>query len=697
MLSAVLSASRRNRPGDSFVQITQSDPVLAAAVERRAPDDLTGLVGIAIAWVMIGQVWFGQVDGGVDILLVVVGFVFGRRLLRTCDVRATARWLVRRWMPALIVVIAACAVLTVLIQPQTRWEDFADQTLASLGFYQNWQILGSAEDYLQASEAVTPLYHLWVVSAAAQILLIVLVLAGLSGLGARRAAQKRRRTILVASVAITTVASLVYATITSTDNELLTYYSSLARAWELLAGVLAAACVTRVHWPRWLRSPTVLVGVATLVASGTLLGGMQQYPGPWALIPVGATVLIILAAANAPTWAHRVLSCAPAAGLGAMAYSLYLWHWPLLIFWFAYTNEDAVGVTAGTIVVLVSVGLAWLTWRCAERRQAEPAPHTHRGWLGGSLIVLMMVTLTLTSFAWRGHVAGARAGGADLSTLPLRDYPGGLALVENRKVAKLPMRPSALEASHDVPPSTLDGCVTNFPDTDVNVCVYGDPKAQRTIALAGGSHSEHWLTALHTLGRQHGFRVTTYLKMGCPLTTKEVPLIAGPFEPYPACRTWADAAMRRIIDDRPDYVFFTTTRPVLNGPGDYVPDYYLGIWDELSANGIRMLGIRDTPWMIRDGRFFAPVDCLSDGGDADSCGMPRHEALAQRNPTLDHLADYPLMDVLDLSDAVCRPDRCRAVEGNVLIYHDIHHLSATYVRTLADELARQLSDATGWW
>jgi hypothetical protein len=56
-----------------------------------------------------------------------------------------------------------------------------------------------------------------------------------------------------------------------------------------------------------------------------------------------------------------------------------------------------------------------------------------------------------------------------------------------------------------------------------------------------------------------------------------------------------------------------------------------------------------------------------------------------------------MMQLLDLSDAVCRPNICRAVEGNVLIYHDAHHLSGTYVRSMAGELGRQLADATGWW
>ena len=52
-------------------------------------------------------------------------------------------------------------------------------------------------------------------------------------------------------------------------------------------------------------------------------------------------------------------------------------------------------------------------------------------------------------------------------------------------------------------------------------CTYGDKAATRTIALAGGSHAEHWITALDLLGRLHHFKVVTYLKMGCPLTTEK--------------------------------------------------------------------------------------------------------------------------------------------------------------------------------
>lgn len=687
------------------MQAIVGDLVRVPVVRRRVRDDLIGLSGVAAVMVVVCHLWFGRAPGGMDVLLVLSGFFVGGRVLRdigtaspttlAAEFGRLVRWLV----PPLVLVVVVSAVLTVLVQPETRWEAFADQTLAGLGFYQNWELLGSADDYVQAGEAVTPLHHLWAVSVLGQFALAFFVLAGVVLAVTARRGRSARRTSLVAVSGIAAAASLYYAITTQADNPMLAYYSSAARAWELLVGVLAAALVTGPAWgtrrPGWVRSAAAATGLVAILVCGVLTGRAMQSPGVWTLIPVAATVLVIVSAARGTSpRTNEFLRSAPLVALGAAAYPLYLWHWPVLIFWLATINDDAVGLADGIPIMLVIVALAVLTARWAQVPWRR-GPGLRMVW--GTVVVLVAMVLVATSLMWQGHVARARASGAELGMLSVRDYPGAQALIENRPVPKLPMRPSVLEADDDIPPSSVDHCATGFTGAEVITCVYGDPKGERTIALAGGSHSEHWLTALHEIGRQHGFRVTTYLKFGCPLTTKRLPIIAGSFEPYPSCRTWSDNALAQIIADRPDYVFFTSTRPILNSPGDYVPDYYLGIWDELSANGIPMLGMRDTPWMIRDGWFFSPVDCLSRGGDAESCGLPRDEALAERNPTLDHLADYPMMKVLDLTDAVCRPTICRAVEGNVLVYHDAHHLSAAYVRTLTTELARQMSDALGWW
>jgi SGNH domain (fused to AT3 domains) len=259
------------------------------------------------------------------------------------------------------------------------------------------------------------------------------------------------------------------------------------------------------------------------------------------------------------------------------------------------------------------------------------------------------------------------------------------------------MRPTVLEIKEDLPATTRDGCISDFVNPAVVNCTYGDPDATRTVALAGGSHAEHWLPALDLLGQLHHFKVVTYLKMGCPLSTEEVPLIMGNNATYPQCREWVQTVMSKLVDDRPDYVFTTSTRPWNIKKGDVMPATYIGIWQTLSDNNIPILAMRDTPWLVKGGKPFDPADCLAKKGDAESCSIKRSDLLVDRNPTLDFVDRFPLLKPLDLSNAICRPDVCRPVEGNVLIYHGAHHLSPTYVRTLAPELGRQIAANTGWW
>jgi peptidoglycan/LPS O-acetylase OafA/YrhL len=691
--------------------------------------DLDGLRGVAIALVAVFHVWFGRVSGGVDVFLVLSGFFFGGSVIRTglapgksLAIRTEIVRLIRRLIPALVVVLAGSAVLTIVIQPVTRWETFADQSLASLGYYQNWELAETASNYLRASEAVSPLQHIWSMSVQGQFYIAFLLLIFSTAYLVRRRSNSRwkagLRPIYLVLLTTLTIASFVYAIFAHLDDQTMAYYNSFARAWELLLGALVGALVPYVCWPMWLRTTLAGIGLAAIVSCGALIDGVRQFPGPWALVPVGATVLVILAAANrhssSPLPApNRLLAVGPLVSLGAMAYSLYLWHWPLLIFWLAYTGDTRAGFLDGAAVLAVSGVLAYFTNRYIEeplryRRTAAPtaqplvvAPTRTRlrrpTMVLGTTVTLLGVALTATSFTWREHVIVQRANGNQLANLSPAEYPGARALLNHVKFPILPMRPSVLEAKDDVPESTNDGCISDFDNVDVINCTYGNPSATRSIALAGGSHAEHWITALDVLGKMHDFKVVTYLKMGCPLTTEQKPLVMGDNRPYPKCREWNEKVMARLIADHPDFVFTTSTRPWNIKPGDVMPGTYIGIWQAFSDNNIPILAMRDTPWMVHNGKPFQPADCMAKDGDAVSCGIKRSAVLSERNQTLDFVAQFPLLKPLDMSDAVCRHDYCRAEEGNVLIYHDAHHLSATYMRTMIPELNRQMGAATGWW
>ncbi|RAU92675.1 acyltransferase [Mycobacterium colombiense] len=705
-----------------------ADPVATGARKTGSQGfyryDLDGLRGIAIALVAVFHIWFGRVSGGVDVFLALSGFFFGGKIIRAAlnpavplsPVAEVVR-LVRRLVPALVVVLAGCAVLTILVQPETRWETFADQSLASLGYYQNWELANTASDYLRAGEAVSPLQHIWSMSVQGQFYVsFLLLIAGLALLF-RRAV--RLRIALVVVLSALTVASFGYAIVAHQQDQAAAYYNSFARGWELLLGALVGALVTRVHWPMWLRTVLATVALGAVLSCGALIDGVQEFPGPWALVPVGAAMLMILVGANLQSGAgarlplpNRLLATRPLVELGAMAYALYLWHWPLLIFWLSYSGHKHAGFVEGAVLLLVSGVLAYLTNRLVEdplryRASSKPAAAPAIPWVTrlarptmalGSAVVLLGVTLTATSFTWRQHVTVLRSAGKELSVLNPQDYPGARALTERVRVPALPMRPTVLEVKQDLPVSTRDGCISDFVNPAVVTCTYGDMAADRTIALAGGSHAEHWLPALDILGKLHHFKVVTYLKMGCPLSTEQVPLIMGNNAPYPQCREWVQRTMTKLVTDRPDYVFTTTTRPWNIKSGDVMPATYIGIWQTLSDNNIPILGMRDTPWLVKNGQPFDPADCLAKrNGTPQSCAIKRSDMLSDRNQTLDFVTQFPQLKVLDMSDAICRADVCRPVEGNILIYHGAHHLSPTYVRTMAPELGRQIAEATGWW
>lgn len=686
--------------------------------------DLDGLRGIAIALVAVFHIWFGRVSGGVDVFLALSGFFFGGKVIRaalnpavTLSPASEVVRLIRRLVPALVVVLAGCAVLTILVQPETRWETYADQSLASLGYYQNWELANTASDYLRAGEAVSPLQHIWSMSVQGQFYVSFLVLiAGLAYLF-RRPLGARLRTVFLVVLTALTVASFVYAIIAHQQDQSAAYYNTFARGWELLLGALVGALVTRVRWPRWVRTVVATVALGAVLSCGALIDGVQEFPGPWALVPVGAAMLLILVGANLQggrlPLPNRILATRPLVELGAMAYALYLWHWPLLIFWLSYSGHKHAGFVEGAVLLLVSGVLAYLTNRLVEdplryrasSKAAAAAPR--RPWPTrlarptmalGSAVVLLGVTLTATSFTWRQHVTVLRSAGKELSVLNPQDYPGARALTERVRVPALPMRPSVLEVKQDLPATTRDGCISDFVNPAVVTCTYGDVAAGRTIALAGGSHAEHWLPALDLLGKTRHFKVVTYLKMGCPLSTEQVPLIMGNNAPYPQCREWVQRTMTKLVTDRPDYVFTTTTRPWNIKSGDVMPATYIGIWQTLSDNNIPILGMRDTPWLVKNGQPFDPADCLAKrGGTVQSCAIKRSDLLSDRNQTLDFVGQFPQLKVLDMSDAICRTDVCRPVEGNILIYHGAHHLTPTYVRTMTPELGRQIAEATGWW
>ncbi|GAC69996.1 putative acyltransferase [Gordonia soli NBRC 108243] len=705
--------------------------------------DLDGLRGIAITLVACFHIWFGRVSGGVDVFLTLSGYFFIGSLLRhaihsqavhvtwrdTVDPWPRLKRLLRRLLPALMTVLLAVTILTLVILPQTRWVNVGNELIASALYYQNWHLAFNSQDYLAASSANSPLQHIWSMSVQGQFfvvtLLTALAFAGLLKLMARfvsRFAEPAVIRALVAGAVIAVAAvSFYWAHMRMGVNQQFNYYDTLSRLWEPLAGGLLAIWLPKMRIPNWIRNVAAVVALGLIISCGWWIDGVDSYPGPLALVPVVSTMVIIWAGATAlqrPRRRHaanaaesqampavnRFLAASWPVWLGTVAYSLYLWHWPLLIFYLTWRDKDHANFFEGVGLIAVSITLAWLTKRYIEDPLRGGGRSTlTRGrrdgrsrWLGyTSVVTTVLVVGTLFTGVgiklWDRHVSNIVV---DTANLDPRLYPGGRALLHGTPVPALDPQPSALNVTKDFPETSTDGFMSDFNDPDIHVGTYGDPTATRTLALIGGSHAEMWVTALNLLGKRNHFKVTTYLKMGCPMSTELVPKQAG--VPYPQCHDWVMRVMKKVIADKPDAVFTNSTRPRDYEPGDWVPPTYTPIFDEFIEAGIPVLGIRDTPWPHNaQGAIDSPT-CLADGGDAESCGTNRSLALAPDDPAKALAATRPMFHALDLSNGVCSADLCPAVAGNITVYKDWHHLSATYVRSLTDELGRQMGLAIPW-
>ncbi|WP_306307253.1 acyltransferase family protein [Nocardia higoensis] len=694
--------------------VPATDTVVAPGAAPAAPaarvrptgyrTDLDGLRGVAIALVVVFHIWMGRVSGGVDVFLVLAGFFFTASLLRRAGsdngipVRETLARLARRLLPALVLVLATVALFVVLTKPYTQWTELASQTLASLLYYQNWYLAFSWADYLAADPSVSPLQHLWSMSLQGQFYLAALlgiaVLVWTCRTLGRPAAV---RPVVAFVLAVLAAASFVYAARGVDLQQGWNYYDSFARAWELLAGALVAVVLPGLNLHRAVRLLLALAGATLVAACGWIVDGSSMFPGPAALIPVGATVALILAGQNLSTdqlpLPNRLLASSAAVRLGEMAYALYLWHWPLLIFVLAHLGNATIGVRPGLAVLAVSLVLAYLTHRFVEEPLRAPAAaRPPRVELGRRMMLALGVTvlaLTVTS-----QVITSLSPPHPVQDLDALRYPGAEALVGGAHTPHADMRPSVFEAPADAAYPTRDGCISDWDTREVITCSYGDPDADRTIAVVGNSHAEHWVPALDILGRENGVRIDVYLKMGCPLTVAAETSYKG--QSIPDCRDWSLEVIDRLGVDRPDWVFTTGTRP-RDLIGDETPDDYVQVWSRLSEHGLNILAIRDTPWLRRDGVRYRAIDCLAENGDRYSCGILRADAFDPANPADGPAASFPNVFTLDLTDAVCEPDICPVVVGNTLVYHDEHHLTASYSRSLAPELGRKLGPILGWW
>ncbi|GAA1998136.1 acyltransferase family protein [Nocardiopsis rhodophaea] len=685
----------------SFVQsasFTQPQPAAPGTGRPAASGyrpEIQGLRAVAVLLVAGYHIWFGRVSGGVDVFLLLTGFLITGSLVRMVErqgrVDVAAFWtrLVKRLFPAASVVLVGVLAAAYLFLADDRWRDTIQQVVAAALYYENWWLATESVDYLARNDAASPVQHFWSLSIQGQFYLLWPALVALAAVLAARSGWAVRRAVFVA-VAAVFAGSLGYSVLSTAANQQWAYFDTGARLWELALGGLLALGLPYIRLGRRVRIASGWVGLAALVSCGTLIPA-TGFPGYAALWPTAAAVLVIVAGDTGGRFAaDRLLTWKPLHAIGDISYPLYLWHWPVLICYLAVTERTTPSLLGGGYVLGLSLALAAGTKWLVEDRVEQAARGRPKRLVVPAVGLACLLPVLTAAGGWSAHLAAEQRRMEALVADPA-NYPGAAALAnggDGSAPRDLPVYPPPAEAADDVPVTYEDGCNQEIAGSKVLTCAYGPDDADRTIALVGGSHAAHWFPALDRIARDNGWRVVNIIKGACMFTDAPQHYKG---EAYTSCAEWNQGVMTELADLRPDAVFTTATTTSLDTGAGYgeemVVDGYVEKWRELAELDIDVLAIRDTPRL-----GFDSASCVAEKARAE-CGSDRSDSLADESP-LDDLTGVPdNVTFLDLTDRLCTGGRCPAVIGNVLVYWDGSHITTTYMRTLAPALEGELKSA----
>ena len=695
-----------------------------------------GLRGIAIALVVIFHVFVGRVSSGVDVFLFLGGLLFLTSQMRNAQrpggptIGQSIIRLARRLVPALVVVVATMLGAVMLFWPQSAWSQPFENAAAAVAYVANYWLAANTGGY-DAVDGDAPLFqHLWSMSVQLQIYLLILVAVYVSYrlVAARNARHRRWRRTIIAIVAAATAASFIYALVLhQVGLQDLNYYSTLARFWEIGLGALFGLVVYSLNGMHpATRTGAFVLGIAAILFTGLFLDGAQEFPGPWTLVPLAGAALVIVSGVTEPDgprgWRDlgpvKLLETPPFVWLGTISYALYLWHWPLLLLVLSVTPAQPFSAASGITVIALSLVLAWFTHLYVEkplRQRGKPErrpvlrvdyvkralSHAPNAWypVTAALAVVgvaAIATSPLSFGAYQKHQANQILDEVDGLGGYEEVYKGARVNFAGEEAPEgVPIFPPAEMGPDGVlDAAALDGCVSDFDSTTVHDdedCWYGDTDADETLYLVGGSHSEHYLPALDLIGKERGFKIVTYLKVGCPLYFEEK--IDGTY--FEDCMEWSADVEKTIMADPPSLgVFMVSTRPtVIDGGGvEQVPDFYVEVFKRFSDAGIHIFGARDTVWLTNpDGGMRDPAICVEESEDPMACGEPARASLLPWNPAV---TAYRGLDMthLDVNGGNIVDEWVMTVMGNIRVYRDAHHFTRQYAETLADELDRQMFD-----
>lgn len=667
--------------------------------------DIQTIRALAVALVVLNHLWPGDLPGGylgVDVFFVLSGYLITSHLRREVDSTGTVKlgafWARRakRLLPAALLVLIASAAITLICVPLVYQQSAFQQIGAAGTYFLNWLLVIESADYFASGSAISPVTHYWSLSVEEQFYVVwpLIILAALLVTKAR-SNRTRNKAILVAMILVFG-ASLCWAIYSTANGNAGAYFATTGRAWEFAAGSLLAFLPHAPAINRHMAAAASWMMWGVLIACSFAYGPLSGFPGALALIPVAATVALIWIPSPAAWAPQQVLVVRPTVFLGDISYSLYLWHWPIIVAAFSVVGGSLNGAQKA-IVIAISVLLAWLTKKYVE----DPVRRTRLRSLRSPVGVLVAAVASI-ALLWGGVAAAtpdvsgrAQAAVEELNERARSNEPcfGARASFEDCTDSHTLSNLDFALYNWELTDRTVNNgsyCSYKWGQAELDPCSFGAEDAAKVqdVALVGDSHAAMLVFALDSIAVEQGLRVHTYFAEACAALDDDRIAVAGSTEKQRSdrCNVWRAKVIRElehsaqidtIITTSFDSAYFHTDSPTVPDAGDG----YVRAWQRWIDAGKTVIVMNDVP------RHPGSVpECIFNASTlVDPCAVDA-EQLSTDGPLAAAASkiDSSRFHFIDHRAAFCDDDLCRTVIGGIPAYIDSNHMTSAFSRTFGE-------------
>ena len=649
--------------------------------EQHRRRDIQGLRAIAVLAVIAFHADLPIPGGftGVDIFFVISGFVITQLILRrhsagTFSYRDFYARRAQRLLPALALMVVVVFIASFLFQsPFGAQQQTALVGIGSMLLSANIVIIRTVGAYFLPVVETNPLLHTWSLSVEEQFYLLfpvalVLALTWLPRHWRRFSRANAALAPAVIVVAAVTGMSFAVSLLWSYGIEPLdltnqpatwAFYQAPARAWEFGAGSLLALASARgkLTWLGGASTALAVVGVALVIGGFFLITPTSVFPGVWALLPVLGTAALIAAGSGAATNpVSRGLGAAAMVRIGDWSYSLYLWHWPVIVFFVLLWDSPWAALVGAVVSVAPALVSYYFVEEPIRRRRISRGTIVRAGLLTSLVVVVLGIAL------W---------------TVGSRFIPAVQALEDERRT------PTISEAAGCFLPTELN------PEADLprlsQECWFGGGPGGDWILLAGDSHASHASSGVIQAARQRGLAVFSITGGACPFLTDPVA-----YSDLDECDALNSYLWTMIESDDPPSAVVLSSKGVAPGAANTLK--------RLERDEIPIIWLQDVPrWSAAD-QGIQHLPCRG-GALTFACTFP--EAEVQANQALTRSAEeelqqsFPEVTFIDARDLFCSAGTCSPIQDGLLRYADNEHLNDAGSEELSDLFADAFEQALG--